>query len=104
MPKLSPLDPAVSIACTAADIIATEAGRSEKGLTATVQIFNGEIKGFRLVRFAVEKDCRLFAAMAAGCAEVVESEVLAALPALANAIETRLREPKKKRQREAKVT
>jgi hypothetical protein len=95
--KLRPLDPAVSVSCPPAELIAVEAGRSEKGIVATVQAYNGVLRHLRLVRLTVPKDCESFAKEAAEATGAAKELIEQKLIELAAAVEVRLRKPVSKK-------
>lgn len=92
MAKLNALVPAISITCPPAELIATEAGRSERGLVATVQAYNGELRHVRLVKLALPQDCLAFATETAKATGAKQEHVEQKLLELTAAIENRLRE------------
>src|SRR5262245_53766813 len=99
MSNLKPLDPGVSVSCPPAELIAVEAGRSAKGIVATVQAYNGVLRHFRLVKLAVREDCESFANEAAKATGAAQDDIEHKLVELAAAIEVRLREPGSKAKR-----
>jgi putative DNA primase/helicase len=73
------------------DLVASEAGRSNSGLRATLMLLNGEVKDTQTLALGNKKQQRAFAADAAALSGLDPAVILAALPKLAYAIEALLR-------------
>jgi len=89
---LIPLDPAPKVSRCGVDFVATEAGRTSRGLAATIQVFNGTVLAAASVVLADQGMRSGFAGSVATAAgpsvDVVERALLELLPA----VETKLRE------------
>jgi hypothetical protein len=91
MATLKPLDPAPATSVPPLDFVVTEAGRSEFGLVATVQVLNGGLLAARTVKLANPRDRANFAEELAGKTSIEVPVLDATLLELLAMTETALR-------------
>lgn len=92
MAAMTALDPAPAVPCLSGQLIATEAGRSAAGLLASVHLVQDAIKAARVVKLLDPADREAFAHEAAAATAIDASALVAALLALAPAVEAALRQ------------
>jgi putative DNA primase/helicase len=96
VPVLTALDPAPQVKCQPVDLVATEAGRTQSGVLATVQVVNGSVRAARTIQLTNPADRMAFAREAAAATDCDEAALETAVLQLLPAVEAALRRAKRR--------